>query len=150
MSDRDLIFTRDVPLPPEALWRAWTEPTLLTRWFCPRPWQATEAEIDLRPGGIFRTVMQGPAGERHDHLGCWLEAVPHQRLAWTDCLLPGFRPAAKPFVSVVLTFEPLGAVTRYTALAMHPDAETCAQHAAMGFQDGWGKALDQLVEVMRS
>jgi uncharacterized protein YndB with AHSA1/START domain len=146
--ERDLLFTRIVKLAPEQLWRGWTEPSLLMEWFCPRPWKVTEAEVDLRPGGLFRTLMQGPAGERHDHAGCWLEVTPHSRLVWTDALLAGFRPAPNPFVTATLTLEPVEGGTRYTAWVQHKDAADRAKHAAMGFEEGWAKALDQLVELL--
>jgi uncharacterized protein YndB with AHSA1/START domain len=146
----DLVFTRIVPLPARQIWRAWTEPALLTRWFTPAPWRTLEAEVDLRPGGVFRTLMRGPEGEEHDHLGCWLEVVPHGRLVWTDTLLPGFRPAPNPFVTAVLTLEEVAEGTRYIATAMHKDAADRERHEAMGFQEGWDKATDQLVELMRA
>jgi uncharacterized protein YndB with AHSA1/START domain len=146
---RDLVFTRMAPLPAALLWRGWTEPALLTRWFTPTPWRTLDAEVDLRPGGIFRTVMQGPDGERHDHIGCWLEVVPHHRLAWTDALLPGFRPAPNPFVTATLTLDETADGTRYTAWVQHKDSTDRDRHAAMGFETGWAKALDQLVALMR-
>ncbi|MGG5823379.1 SRPBCC family protein [Falsiroseomonas sp. HW251] len=145
---RDLLFTRVVALTPEQLWRGWTEPALLKEWFCPRPWRVTEAEVDLRPGGRFRTLMQGPNGEQHDHRGCWLELVPHRRLTWTDALLEDFRPGPNPFVTATLTLEPVAEGTRYVAWVRHKDAAEREKHEAMGFQEGWGKALDQLVELL--
>ena len=54
-SKLDLNFTRVVDVPPAMVWRAWTEPELLMPWFCPVPWKTIDCEIDLRPGGIFRT-----------------------------------------------------------------------------------------------
>jgi uncharacterized protein YndB with AHSA1/START domain len=146
----DLVFERIVDLPAQACFRAWTDPALLTRWFTPPPWRTTAAEVDLRPGGIFRCVMQGPGGEHHDHLGCWLEVAAPHRLVWTDSLQPGFRPAAKPFVTCVLTFDEAAGGTRYRAVVMHATAEDRDRHAAMGFAEGWGKALDQLVALMRA
>jgi uncharacterized protein YndB with AHSA1/START domain len=145
----DLVFSRVVPLSPGQVWAAWTTPEHLVRWFTPVPWRTLEAEVDLRPGGIFRTVMQGPAGERFENAGCWLEVVPHERLVWTDALAPGWRPAAKPFVTAILTLELVAEGTRYTARVLHKDAADRDRHAAMGFQDGWAKALDQLVALMR-
>lgn len=146
---RDLVFSRLVALPAQALWRGWTEPALLTRWFTPAPWRTLSAEVELRPGGIFRTVMQGPDGATVDHLGCWLAVEPHRRLVWTDALLPGFRPAPNPFVTATLTLEEKGADTLYTALVQHKDQADRDRHAAMGFEQGWGAALDQLVALMR-
>jgi uncharacterized protein YndB with AHSA1/START domain len=146
----DLVFQRRVPLAPETLFRAWTQPAWLTRWFTPAPWRTLEAQVDLRPGGIFRTVMRGPEGETHDNAGCWLEVVPHHRLVWTDAFLPGWQPAPQPFVTAILTFEAGEGGTLYTAIARHKDAEDQARHEAMGFQTGWGAALDQLVALAKA
>ena len=54
--ERDLELQRDVSVSPEALWRGWTEPDTLVKWFCPRPWKVVECDIDLKPGGLVRTV----------------------------------------------------------------------------------------------
>jgi len=52
-------------------------------------------------------------------------------------------------MTAVIMLEPLGERTRYTAMVLHGDEESCNKHSEMGFQEGWGKALDQLVECMR-
>lgn len=80
----DLVLERVVDVPPEKVWAAWTEPEQVVKWFTPKPWQTVECQIDLRPGGIFRTVMRSPEGEDHDNVGCWLEVVENERLVWTD------------------------------------------------------------------
>ena len=148
----DLVLQRDLPIPPDAVWRAWTEPDLLKQWFTPRPWRTTDAELDLRPGGIFRTVMQGPDGEEGGGTGCILEVVPERRLVWTGALLPGFRPAVSefgvPVFTAVIEMEPDGTGTRYTAVCRHADSAGRQVHEDMGFEAGWGAALDQLVELM--
>lgn len=90
----DLIFERIVDVPRELIWRAWTRPEHLKPWFCPLPWTTIDCEIDLRPGGIFRTVMRSPEGKQFPNLGCYLEVVENQRLVWTNALAPGFRPAS--------------------------------------------------------
>lgn len=154
--ERDLVLTREIDVPPDAVWRAWTEPERLKQWFTPRPWATTECEIDLRPGGIFRTVMRGPDGEEGGGTGCYLEVVPHERLVWTGALGPGFRPNPKEDMPIDMTFtaiislEPTATGTRYTAALMHADAAGARQHEEMGFFDGWGAALDQLVEHVTS
>src|SRR3569833_3957899 len=89
----DLVLERVVDVPRELVWKAWTTPDHLKKWFTPRPWTTPECEIYLRPGGIFRMVMRGPEGEQHTNLGCYLEVVENERLVWTNALLPGFRPA---------------------------------------------------------
>ena len=60
----DLVLERVVDVPRELVWKAWTEPEHVMKWFTPAPWTVTECEIDLRPGGIFRTTMRSPEGRR--------------------------------------------------------------------------------------
>jgi uncharacterized protein YndB with AHSA1/START domain len=149
----DLVLERVVDVPRELVWRAWTVPAQLKKWFTPAPWTTVDCEIDLRPGGIFRTVMRSPEGQEFPGAGCYLEVIENESLIWTSALLPGFRPA-KPagddfFFTAVITLEPQGKGTRYTAVAIHGTEEDSQKHAQMGFHDGWGKALDQLVALVK-
>ena len=150
---RDLMLERTVDVPPALVWKAWTEPVHLMPWFCPLPFRTTECTIDLRPGGLFHTVMEGPGGERHVNDGCYLEVVPRERLVWTDALVEGYRPAPKgglPFrFTGGILLEPAGEGTRYRAFALHADGDGRGAHAEMGFDAGWGKALEQLVEHVK-
>lgn len=145
----DLVLERVIDVPPAAVWKAWTDPATLMTWFTPAPWKTIECEIDLRPGGIFRTVMQSPDGTTFPNVGCYLEVVPNERLVWTGALLPGYRPAVVtglPFTFTgIISLAPEGNGTRYTARVMHSDEAGTKAHAAMGFHTGWGAALDQLV-----
>jgi uncharacterized protein YndB with AHSA1/START domain len=150
--DTDLRFERLVALPPEAIWAAWTTPALINQWFTPAPWRTSGCEIDLRPGGAFKTVMHSPEGASFPHVGCYLEIVPQARLVWTSAFHPGFRPKLMPpedfAVTAIISLSPEGSGTRYTALALHADTATRDRHAAMGFEQGWGAALDQLIALM--
>lgn len=143
----DLVLERVVDVPPEKVWLAWTRPEHLKRWFTPAPWTTVEVEIDLRPGGVFRSVMRSPEGEEFPNIGCCLEVVENRRLTFTDALGPGFRPTENPFFTAIVTMEPEGSGTRYVARAIHGTASDRTKHEEMGFHEGWGKALDQLVEV---
>jgi uncharacterized protein YndB with AHSA1/START domain len=149
----DLLLERVVDVPPGLVWAAWTVPEHLKRWFTPAPWTTVDCEIDLRPGGIFRTVMRSPEGQEFPGVGCYLEIVENERLAFTNALEPGYRPANSPpdvlAFTAVISLEPHGKGTKYTALAMHKDEEGRKRHEAMGFRDGWGKALDQLVALAK-
>ncbi|CAN5120627.1 SRPBCC family protein [soil metagenome] len=153
---RDLVLERVIDIRPEQVWAAWTTPELIKQWFTPVPWKTIDCEIDLRPGGIFRTVMQSPEGQEFTNTGCILEVVENAKLVWTGALKPGYRPYANeeaadfPFLfTAVITMAVEANGTRYTALAIHPDEEARAKHDAMGFNTGWGIALDQLVAVMK-
>ena len=145
----DLELRREVDVPPQLVWRAWTEPELLKQWFTPAPWKTTECELDLRPGGKFRTVMQGPEGQVHDSTGCVLFVIPQKLLVFTDALGPGYRPNASAFMSASVEITPTATGTLYVARALHKDAETKQQHEEMGFHQGWATALDQLVALVK-
>lgn len=146
----DLVLERDIDVPRALVWTAWTTPEHLMKWFVPAPWTLAACEIDLRSGGVFRTVMRSPEGEEFPSDGCYLEVVHQQRLVFTDALLPGYRPAPEPFFTAVVEMRDSGAGTRYVATALHRDPEARARHEAMGFVDGWGKALDQLVAHVKT
>jgi uncharacterized protein YndB with AHSA1/START domain len=141
----DLVLQRVIDVPRDLVWAAWTKPEHLSKWFCPAPWTVANCEIDLRPGGIFRTVMRSPDGKEFPNIGCYLEVIPNERLVWTDALLPGYRPSEIPFFTGIVTLESQGKGTRYTATAIHRDEAGRMRHEEMGFHKGWGTALDQLV-----
>ena len=155
----DLSFSRVVNVPRALVWRAWTEPELFKPWFCPLPWKTIDCEIDLRPGGIFRTTMQSPEGAEFPNAGCYLEVLPQQKLVWTNALLPGYRPIklaamgdaneADFLFTAMLELADADQGTRYTATVIHADEAGCRKHAAMGFEAGWGVALDQLVAMIQ-
>lgn len=153
----DLVLERILDVSPEQVWKAWTTPEQLVKWFTPAPWKTVECEIDLRPGGAFCTVMQSPEGESFPVAGCYLELIENRKLVWTNAVAPGFRPskaadlaAGDLMLTGVILMEPQGAGTKYTAIAMHADAATCQRHESMGFHQGWGAALDQLVAMVKA
>ncbi|MBI5431091.1 MAG: SRPBCC family protein [Nitrosomonadales bacterium] len=150
----DLSFERIVDVPKELVWKAWTQPEHLKPWFCPLPWKTIDCEIDLCPGGMFRTVMMSPEGQKYPNLGCYLEVIENERLVWTNALLPGFRPAVLTpnavetgtfFFTATIQLAAHGSGTKYTATVIHADEAGRKKHAEMGFEKGWGTALDQLV-----
>jgi uncharacterized protein YndB with AHSA1/START domain len=146
----DLVLERNIDVPVDLVWRAWTMPEHLKHWFCPKPWRVSECEIDLRPGGKFRTLMRGPEGQKSNNLGCYLEVVPNKKLVFTDALLPDYRPAPNPFFTAHLLLDGNGKSTRYTAIAMHSSQEACKKHEDMGFHDGWGTAVTQMVAFIKA
>jgi uncharacterized protein YndB with AHSA1/START domain len=149
----DLVFERTTAIPVEKLWMGWTHPETLKRWFCPKPWKVTDCRIDLRPGGEFFNVMEGPNGEKMENHGCYLEVIENKKLVWTGMMTKGFRPAvipitefSFPFVATILFSKTKDGVL-YRAIVAHPDEVSRIKHEKMGFSEGWGLAFDQLVEI---
>ena len=143
----ELVLTRLIKAPRHQLFRCWTEPALITRWFTPPPWKTIAAEIDVRPGGASLITLQGPDGTLMPNAGQYLEVVTDRRLAFTDAFVGDWVPSAKPFFACLLSFDDEAGQTRYTARAMHWSAEDCAAHEKMGFHQGWGIATDQLAAL---
>ena len=152
----DLVLERILDAPRDLVWKAWTDPEHLKRWWAPRPYQTPECEMDLRPGGGFYTRMTGPDGFDFSGTSCFLEVVEGEKIVWTSALGAGYRPQDKiedcggfPFTAI-LTFEDNGdGRTRYKAVALHRNEADRETHAKMGFQEGWGTCADQLAEVAR-
>jgi uncharacterized protein YndB with AHSA1/START domain len=147
---RELILTRIIGAPRPVVWRCWTDPVLLMEWYCPRPWRVTDADFDLRPGGRMNMVMHGPNGERHELIGICLENIPEERLTFTDSYSEGFVPREKSFMTGYVRLADAGAGnTRMVWGARHANEEATKSHLAMGFEQGWSAAADQLDALAR-
>jgi uncharacterized protein YndB with AHSA1/START domain len=151
----DLVLARTIAVPPERVWAAWTEPELLMQWFTPAPWKTVAVDIDLRPGGRCVTTLESPEGERFPNAGCYLQVEPNRLLVFTSVMSEDFRPVIPSngagdlgFTARIEIEATTDGGTHYRAIAMHADEESCNQHAEMGFAEGWGSALDQLVTLM--
>ena len=145
-----LKIERTLQAPRVAVWRCWTETDLFRQWFCPLPWTVPDADFDLRPGGRMNSVMAGPQGERIDNVGMWLEIVPPSRLVFTDAFSENYMPRPDPFMTgfVVLTEAP-DDITRMVWGARHASEAAMQKHLAMGFEEGWRAAADQLERLAR-
>ena len=146
-ADHELVLTRLIDVPRDKLYRCWTEPRLITQWFTPPPWTTPSAQVDVRPGGASLITMRGPDGTEMPNRGVYLEVVPNAKLVFTDAYTEAWVPSAKPFMTVILTFEDEGGKTRYTARVRHWTAEDREAHEKMGFHEGWGIATDQLAAL---
>jgi uncharacterized protein YndB with AHSA1/START domain len=146
--DRELVLSRVIDAPPEAVFRAWTDPTLVKQWFAPRPFTTPVAELDVRPGGSSLIVMRDPDGAEIPSHGVYLEVVENERLVFTNAYTEAWRPSEKPFVTVVVTFEGEAGKTIYTARARHWTVADREMHEQMGFHAGWGQCADQLAELL--
>ena len=92
-ADRELVLTRLINAPRAKVYRAWTDPELLKQWFAPKPWTVTQAELDVRPGGMCMFVMQSPEGQDFPNHGVYLEVVKNKRLVTTDAYVKAWEPS---------------------------------------------------------
>lgn len=146
ISERELFLSRDVDVPRESLFKAWT--TQLPLWWGPHGTTTPLCEMDLRSGGIFRTIMRAPDGTEFSTRGVFLEVLKNERIVFTDAYGPDWEPAPDIFFTAIITFEEIsGGRTNYTARALHWTVANREKHERMGFHQGWGESLDRLVEI---
>jgi uncharacterized protein YndB with AHSA1/START domain len=138
-AETTLRLTRRFTAPRERVFRAWTEPEALKRWWIPKQgFSVPEVAIDLRAGGGYRVTMQNPAGERFALTGTYREVRPPERLVYT-WRWEGTREGGRETL-VTVEFRDLGAATEVTVVhELFPDAAACARH-----RDGWSGCLDRL------
>ena len=79
-----LALRRHYPVAPEKVWRAWTDPQAIAKWWGPGGYDPVSVvEVDVRAGGRFRMVFGGPEGREHECAGIYREVVPHRKLVFT-------------------------------------------------------------------
>lgn len=150
MPSFELSITRLIDAPRANIFRCWTEPELMKKWFCPRPWTTPVIETEVRAGGASYILMRGPNGEEMPMRGVYLEVVPNEKIVFTDAYTRAWEPSEKPFFTGIIQLTEEAGKTRYAASARHWREEDMKQHEAMGFYDGWNKATDQLEEVLKT
>lgn len=103
-----LELRRHYPVSPDKVWRAWTDPAALTRWFGPgEPDSVVQADLDLRVGGRYHIAFTTPDGERHDVSGHYEAVEPHRRLAFTWA----WKSTPQRVSRVVIELAPVGTGT---------------------------------------
>ena len=139
-----LTLERHYPVAPEKVWRAWTDPEAVRRWWGPMPGEpVSAAELDVRVGGRFRIVFGGPQGTDNECAGVYREVVPNRKLVFT-WHWPNSTPER---VSVVtITFK---AVADGTQLTFN-HAQFFDEAARDGHKRGWTGALDKLGEFLNA
>jgi uncharacterized protein YndB with AHSA1/START domain len=157
--ETDLVLERTLDAPIDLVWEAYTNPEHMKQWFAPKPYQISEIELDLKPGGIFRIRMVGPDGfdTGHGVPGCVLEVEDRKKLVWTSALAPGYRPnetgeGCEGFpMTAIVTFADAGnGKTQYKAVSLHRNMADKETHEKMGFHEGWGTVAGQLEEFAKS
>ena len=147
----DFAIERFIDAPPRLVWEALTRPEHLKEWYMPKVWgRVAHTEMDVRPGGIFRIDIAVGDGPEMQNLGCFLDVVPMERLAWTSMLFPGYRPAVFDDIPItaIMTLEAVGTGTRYVFTALHRNEADLAANKESGFYQGTEIAIDQLVECV--
>ena len=128
----DLRIDRVIRAPRARVWKAWTDPLDLARWWLPAPTLCRVDRLDVVPGGAFVTSMSDDGVTFSPHVdACFVVVEPRERVAMT--------------AEITLGEHPQG--TEYRVVVRHADADSRKRHEQLGFADGWGTVTAQLAFV---
>ena len=142
-TDEQILITREFDAPRHLVYRAWTTPELVRRWWTAKRGEMTIAEIDLRVGGTWRYVMIANGGFEVGFHGEYREIVPNERIVSTE-VYEGM-PDAEALDTLTLT-ERDGRTT-LTLLVQHTNRADRDAHINSGMEDGMQDAMDLLEQV---
>jgi uncharacterized protein YndB with AHSA1/START domain len=142
-TDTQILITREFDATRHLVYRAWTTPELVRRWWYAERGEMTGAEVDLRVGGTWRFAMVTPEGFEVVFYGEYREIVPGERLVWTEIY------AAMPDIETLqtMTLTERDGRTTMTILADHPSRGVRDAVLASGMEDGMQDALSLLERV---
>ncbi len=141
--DREIVMTRVFDAPRHLVYDAFTKPELLKRWFGPRDWSLVVCDVDLRVGGSFRFVLNGPGGVQMGIRGVYREITPPERSVHLESFddYPG-----EAIVTTVLT-ENAGRTT-LTATVHYDSREIRDAVVKSGMEHGAAESYDKLAELL--
>jgi uncharacterized protein YndB with AHSA1/START domain len=144
----EMLMSRVVLAPRELVWKAWTDPAHLVKWWGPRGFSCPRCELDLRVGGKMRVDMQHPDGTVRPMIGEFLEIVPPERLVFTAMPLDA---NGKPLFEATnaVAFRQEGPMTRINVRAtVEKIHDPIALRFLSGRDQGWSESLYRLAEVV--
>jgi len=148
-TDEEIRIERDFDAPRHLVWRAWTTPELVQRWWAGQRGTVTSAEIDLRVGGTWRYVMEVPGGPEVAFHGTFQEIVPEERIVTTEAYEGVPDPDGSAALNVV-TFTEQDGRTHLDLLVRCPSREVRDAIIESGMEAGMQESYDLLEQVAAS
>ena len=140
---REVEFTRVFDAPRDLVFKAWTDPKHVAKWWGPRGFTNPRCELDARAGGAIRIDMRGPDGTVYPMSGTFTEVRAPERLVFTSGALD---PQGRPLFEVLttVTFAEHGGKTTLTLKAQVVQATAEAAPHLNGMREGWSQSLERL------
>ena len=145
-TDTQILITREFAAPRHLVYRAYTSPDLIRRWWSGNRGTVTSVEVDLRPGGAWRYVMIANAGFEVAFHGEYHEIIPDERIVSTEV----FEGAPDAAAVTTATFSEQAGRTTLSILVQHASQENRDVHINSGMEDGLQEAMNHLEEVASS
>ena len=152
----ELVITRVFDAPRELVWKAWTDPEHMMRWWGPATFTAPVIQMDLRVGGKYLWCMRSAEGQEYWTTGVYLEIVPPEKLVYTDHFADAVGnvvPASHYGMNVEW---PADSVVTVTLEAMNGKTKMTLRHTGIPVGNmaemtnaGWNGSLDKLAESLK-
>jgi uncharacterized protein YndB with AHSA1/START domain len=147
-TDTEILITREFAAPKHLVYKAWTTPELVKRWWAGRRGTVTSADIDLRVGGMWRYVMVAHGEFEVAFHGRYREIVPNERIVTTEVYeMPGSDLSDADAPLNVITFSEANRRTTLTVLVQCPSKELRDQIINSGMETGMQEGMDLLEEI---
>lgn len=141
----DLVITRVFDAPRDLVFRVWTDPAHVARWWGPKDFTNPRCELDVRPGGAIHIDMRSPDGTVYPMKGVFAEIVAPERLVFSSSALDE-NGAALFEVLTTVTFVDEGGKTKLTMRAHVTKTTPGAQMYLEGMETGWTQSLQRLAD----
>jgi uncharacterized protein YndB with AHSA1/START domain len=146
-----MTLTAEFAAPVERVWRLWSDPRQLERWWGPPTYPATVTEHDLMPGGTVSYYMTGPDGDRSAGLWRVVSVEPPHRLEFEDAFADaeGNPNPDMPVTRITVALDAGGeGVTRMSIHSAFPSPEAMEELMAMGMEEGIKASLSQIDDLL--
>ncbi len=145
-TDTQILITREFNAPKHLVFRAWTEPALIRRWWSGGHGEVTVADVDLRVGGSWRYALVTPEGYEVGFHGEYREVVPNERIVCTEAF-EGIPDGDEQAALCTYEFFEQDGRTSLRLLVEHRSKEGRDAHIESGMESGMQKGLDLLEEI---
>lgn len=143
---QDIVITRVFDAPREVVFKAITDPNLISKWWGPRKYQTVVDQMDVRPGGRWRFTQGDDADNAYGFKGVYHDVVAPERVVQTF----EFEGAPGHVALETMTLEDAGGKTKYVAQAVYQSVEARDAMVQSGMEGGARETIDRLDEVIQN
>jgi uncharacterized protein YndB with AHSA1/START domain len=143
-SDREIVMERVFTAPRALIFKAYTDPDLIPRWWGPRRYTTTVDKMDVKVGGVWRFIQRDEAGREFAFNGVYREIVPPDRLAYTF----EFEGMPGHVLLETVTFEEHAGQTKVKVTSLFTSVEDRDGMLHSGMEEGANESQDRLAELL--
>jgi uncharacterized protein YndB with AHSA1/START domain len=152
VANKKIFVTREFDAPVEQVWKAWTQPEWLDKWWAPKPWKANTTSMDFREGGVWLYYMEGPDHTRQHCRVDYETIVPNKSFSGMDSFSDekGTPLTEMPGMHWKVGFNKSGSATKVEVEITFQSEADLEKIMEMGFKEGFAAAHGNLDELLAS